>query len=168
MNGSVSKQRIEEVQLVTAPEQWNEVRRLFADYLIELGDDYEVAGTNLIGEMAALPAPYTGQGFVMLGMVGDEAVGCLALKDMGNGAGEIRRMFVAPEGRGKGVGRGMLAALVEEARARGFTRLYLDSLHRFVAAHKIYRDAGFALTEPYDPAITPKMQEQMIFMELKL
>ena len=152
-------------RLVHTSEQWGAVKRLFLEYVVELGEDYDVAGSNLIDEIEALPAPYTGRGFVLLGYDRDDAVGCLGLKDFGGDAGEIRRMFVSPQGRGKKLGACMLSELIMQARAKGFRKLYLDSLHRFKSAHKIYYDAGFTLTDPYDPGTTQAMKESMIFME---
>jgi ribosomal protein S18 acetylase RimI-like enzyme len=56
---------------------------------------------------------------------------------------EIKRMFVPPRARGQGVGGRMLDLLLRQARAAGYRRALLSSHHSMLAAHAIYRRAGF-------------------------
>lgn len=74
-----------------------------------------------------------------------ELVAIGALKDLGDHTGEIKSMRVAPARTGQGYGRAMLAALVAEARSRGYHALLLETGRSadFAAANALYDGAGF-------------------------
>lgn len=85
-------------------------------------------------------------------------VGCGALRrlreagiirELGPGVGELKRMYVAPELRGKGIGRALLTRLEAEARALGLTRLVLETGTRQTEALTLYRRAGFTEIPAY-------------------
>ena len=85
-------------------------------------------------------------------------VGCGALRrlrdaapvrELGPRVGELKRMYVAPEVRGRGVGRALLARLEDEARALGLERLVLETGTRQAEALALYRRVGFADIAPY-------------------
>ena len=71
-----------------------------------------------------------------------EPVGCGALKTSA-GVGEIKRMWVAGSARGHGLGRRMLVALEDEARARGVRELRLETNGTLVEARALYESAGY-------------------------
>jgi len=77
------------------------------------------------------------------------ALGCAALVVQDGGAGEIKRMYLAPAARGLGLGRRLLEALEAEARARGLTVLRLETGIRQPAALGLYRAAGYAERGPF-------------------
>ena len=79
------------------------------------------------------------------------AVGCIALKDLGDGHGEIKSAHTLARMRGKGVGRALVEHLVENARARGMTRLSLETgkTAHFRPAQELYRRFGFVETGPF-------------------
>ena len=88
----------------------------------------------------------------------DRPVGCGALRTLrepallaalGPRVGELKRMYVAPDVRGHGVGRALLARLEDEARALGLARLVLETGTRQQEALALYRRAGFAEIAPY-------------------
>jgi GNAT superfamily N-acetyltransferase len=70
-------------------------------------------------------------------------VGCGALRLLDAGTAELKRMYVAPAVRGRGLGRRLVAALEEEARALGVRRLVLETGVRQAAALALYRGTGF-------------------------
>jgi putative acetyltransferase len=70
-------------------------------------------------------------------------VGTAGLLRTGPGAGEVRRVFLLPEARGRGVGRALLEAVLDAARARGMRRLTLTTRHRYDRAILLYERAGF-------------------------
>lgn len=85
-------------------------------------------------------------------------VGCGALRcvrdaaivrELGPGAGEIKRMYVAPDSRGHGIGRALLDRLEAEARTLGLSRLVLETGTRQLEAIALYRRAGFTSIPPY-------------------
>jgi GNAT superfamily N-acetyltransferase len=74
-------------------------------------------------------------------------VGCL--KKLEEGVGEVQRMYVLPDFRGKSVGRAIVNQLIDEARSLGYRRLKLESLEFLKAAHALYRSVGFHEIDPY-------------------
>lgn len=103
-------------------------------------------------DAARLPGPYAPpRGGLWVARAGDGTVGCVALRDLGDDAAEVKRMFVDAGWRGRGVGRALLAALVEGARARGYRTLRLGTLDDMHAAQKLYRSLGFRPIGRYRP-----------------
>ncbi|MDX3885636.1 MAG: GNAT family N-acetyltransferase [Sphingomonas sp.] len=82
---------------------------------------------------------------------GDALAGFGALKQLDAAHGEVKSMRAAPAARGTGVGRAMLNHIIAEARARGYTRLSLETgtapLHAPAVA--LYRSAGFVSCEAF-------------------
>ena len=79
-------------------------------------------------------------------------VGCGALRslaELGPRVGELKRMYVTPDARGRGVGRALLERLEGEARALGLERLVLETGTRQEEALALYRRAGYAPIPPY-------------------
>jgi GNAT superfamily N-acetyltransferase len=73
-----------------------------------------------------------------------EAVCGGGVKDLGDGACEIKRMYVVPAARGQGRARELLAALEQAARALGYRRARLDTGPAQDHAERMYRAAGYA------------------------
>jgi len=85
--------------------------------------------------------------------VGCGALRCLReaalMRQLGPRVGELKRMYVAPDLRGKGIGRALLARLEAEARALGLARLVLETGTRQAEALALYRRAGFTGISAY-------------------
>ncbi|GAB3307347.1 GNAT family N-acetyltransferase [Geodermatophilus aquaeductus] len=71
------------------------------------------------------------------------ALGCGALRTLGDGVAEVKRMYVVPEARGRGVSKLVLAGLEDAARARGWTVLRLETGPRQPEAIALYEGAGY-------------------------
>ncbi|MEM1376275.1 MAG: GNAT family N-acetyltransferase [Pseudomonadota bacterium] len=82
---------------------------------------------------------------------GDDLVGCVALKDHGDGLGEIKSMHTLAERRGQGIARKLLETLMDEARNRRMERLSLETgkTEHFKPAQELYRRYGFEETGPF-------------------
>lgn len=94
-------------------------------------------------------------------------IGCGALKDLGNGGGEIKSMHTRAHLRGRGLGRRMLEHILGVAKARGYTGLWLEtgSMDAFIPARRLYESYGFAFTGPFgDYADDPNS----VFMHLQI
>jgi len=101
-------------------------------------------------DAARLPGPYVPPlGGIWLALHGERGIGCVALRPLEAGTGEVKRMFVDAEWRGMGVGRALLRALIDGAEVRGLTTLRLGTLHDMDAALALYQSVGFAPVERY-------------------
>lgn len=87
-----------------------------------------------------------GRGTFLVARDGERAIGCGAIRLLDPQTAEVKRMYVEPDRRGTGVGRALLDALEAEARARGVTRLVLETGIHQVAAIALYRGSGFTET----------------------
>jgi len=85
------------------------------------------------------------KGNFWLALMDGGVVGCIALKDIGNGRGALRKMFVDARYRGRqyGVGQGLLDTLLVWAREKGFKEILLGTTNKFLAAHRFYEKNGF-------------------------
>jgi putative acetyltransferase len=83
---------------------------------------------------------------------GDDLAGIGALKDLGEGRGELKSMRVDDRFRGTGVGRAMLRHLVAAASALGMRSLWLETgaSEEFVPARRLYAAEGFTECGPFD------------------
>lgn len=133
-----------------------EVAALFRAYAASL--DVDLAYQGFETEVAALPAHYAPpKGALLLARLGDgTAVGCVALRPLeGIGCCEMKRLYVAPDGRGLGLGRALVEAVVAEARRLGYREIWLDTLPSMHAAQALYRGLGFApMAAYYDTPIS--------------
>lgn len=122
-------------------------------------------------DLADIPGWYqTGAGQFWLAERDGRAVGTIALKDIGDGAVALRKMFVRPEGRGPaGAASALLATALEHARAHGVREIWLGTTDRFLAAHRFYEKNGFTQVEADDlPAAFPRMAVDTRFYHLAL
>ena len=107
-------------------------------------------------ELAVLPGAYAPPGGVLLiARDADAAAGCVALRRLDAGSGEMKRMYVRERYRGSGLGRRLAIEVIEEARKRKYARVVLDTLPKLAPAIALYRDLGFRETAPYLESPTP-------------
>lgn len=72
------------------------------------------------------------------------------VKRLDDGVGEIKRMYVVPEARSRGLARVLLGALEDAARSLGYARVRLDTGPRQPHALALYESAGYRAVEPYN------------------
>ena len=96
-------------------------------------------------------------------------VGTIALKDIGDGQGALRKMFVASELRGTGTADRLLTTLLKHAQASGFREVLLGTTAQFPAAHRFYEKNGFNLIDESDlPDTFPRMAVDTRFYRMAL
>jgi ribosomal protein S18 acetylase RimI-like enzyme len=142
-------------------EDLDAVRGLFREYEASL--PFDLSFQNFEDEWKGLPgryAPPSGQ--MLLAKCGDAFVGCVALRQIGEGVCEMKRLFVQPAFRGKGIGKALAEAIVEEGRRIGYKHMRLDTVCE--PAKDLYRSLGFREIPPYQHVPI----EGVVFMELEL
>ena len=138
----------------STPEDLALARTLFVEYAGTLGFDLSFQGFDR--EIETLPGSYAEPGgCILLAEAEGEAAGCVAVRPLEGDTCEMKRLYVRPEHRGRGAGRDLAAAVLREARARGYRRMRLDTVPGMDAAIALYRDLGFREIEPYRPNPIP-------------
>lgn len=106
--------------------------------------DAEVAGHAGADELAP---PH---GTFLVAYEDDRPVGCAGLKTLETGLGEVKRMYVEPEARGRGYARQLLTAIEDHARSLGHRRLRLDTAANMPEARALYESAGYQAIPDYN------------------
>ena len=136
------------------------VRELFGEYFRWLRDHREVTDfeTSILEvgldrfqrEIEALPGEYAAPGGALfLARSDGRPVGCAALRRHAPDVAELKRLFVRPSARARGVGRRLTIAVLRKAHRLGYRAVVLDTLPRMTTAAALYRRIGFRPTQPY-------------------
>jgi len=139
-------------------------RQLFTEYAAWL--EINLCFQNFERELAELPGDYAGpDGRLLLAYVESNLAGCIALRKIGEGVCEMKRLFLRPEFRGRGLGRQLIDTIIKTAREIGYERMRLDTLPpKMNDAIALYRSYGFQEIGPYYDNPVPGA----IFMKLDL
>ncbi|HET9697315.1 MAG TPA: GNAT family N-acetyltransferase [Terriglobales bacterium] len=100
-----------------------------------------------------------------------KVVGTIALRDIGNHQGALRKMFVHPDYRGKehGIAHALLKRLLKESKERGFQEIFLGTTEKFRAAQRFYEKNGFEAIAPEElPPAFPRMIQDTKYYRLRL
>ena len=130
------------IRSLTSADEMGPVRVLYREYAASLG--FDLCFQNFEQELADLPGQYAPPtGSLLLATVGDEPVGCVALKKLADGVCELKRLFVRPQHRGTGLGRTLAERIIREARSLGYQAIRLDTIPSVMgAAVGMYRSLG--------------------------
>ena len=147
-----------------ADEDIQKARGLFEEYASNL--DISLCFQNFDRELKNLPGHYAPpDGRLLLAAEDNQLAGCIALRKLEPGVCEMKRLFVRPAYRGKGLGRVLVDSVIREAQKLGYTRMRLDTLPgRMDQAIALYRSLGFVEIGPY----CDNPVEGAKFMELDL
>ena len=137
-----------DIQSVSDAQALSAARDLIRAHLDAHSQHHDAAAKAAI--LAALPAPYVPPtGGLWLAWDGVDAVGCVALHALTPGIAELKRMYVRPVSRGRGIARTLACHAIEEARTLGYERLRLGTLTTMLAAQNLYASLGFQPIAPY-------------------
>ncbi|MBM3540733.1 MAG: GNAT family N-acetyltransferase [Alphaproteobacteria bacterium] len=133
------------------------VRGLLRAYARAL--DFQICFQDFEGELAAMPGPCAPpDGALLVAEAGGRIVGTVALRPLGGGVAEMKRLYVAPEARGMGAGHALAEAALGRARAAGHARVVLDTVGATMAsAEALYRRMGFAPIPAYTETAHPEV-----------
>jgi putative acetyltransferase len=128
-----------------------QARELFQEYAQSLG--VNLCFQNFEQELAGLPGHYAPPGGrLLLAEYDGQLAGCVALHKWEDGVCEMKRLYLRPSFRGKGLGRAMAETIVVEARSIGYQRMRLDTIEPLMKdAVEMYRKLGFREIAPYRP-----------------
>ena len=139
-------------------------RELFREY--EFAMDLDLCFQGFEEELADLPGKYAApDGRLLLAYCDGRLAGCAALRKLGDGVCEMKRLYVRDEFRGRGVGLSLIQRVIADARSIGYAKLRLDTApDKMGKAVEIYRSHGFAEIPPY----YHNPNDGVLYMELNL
>src|SRR5437762_3559549 len=147
-----------------SPPQIAQARELFLEYAQSLG--FSLCFQSFDKELAGLPGDYAPpDGRLLLADYQGQLAGCVALRKLEPGICEMKRLYLRPQFRGKGLGQALAQAIISEARNIGYQKMRLDTVEPLMKdAVAMYRQFGFREIGPY----RPNPIKGAMYMELKL
>lgn len=140
----------DDVEIVPEPPDSAEAQACLNGYFAELARRFP-RGFDPAQSVSAEPAEMRPPlGVFLLVRCGGRPRGCGAVKTIGRGIGEVKRMWIQPELRGRGAGRRLLQALEAEAARLGLDTLRLDTSSHLEEALALYRSAGYREVPRYN------------------
>src|SRR5580693_10042885 len=136
------------VEANSAP-QIAQARELFLEYAQSLG--FSLCFQNFDQELAGLPGDYAPpEGRLLLAEYEIQLAGCVALHKLEPGVCEMKRLYLRPQFRNRGLGRALAERILTEARQIGYHRMRLDTVEPVMSdAVAMYRKLGFKEIAPY-------------------
>ena len=133
----------------TSAAQIAQVRELFLEYANSLG--FSLCFQSFDQELAGLPGDYAPpEGRLLLAEYEGKLAGCVALHKLSDEVSEMKRLYLRPAFRGKGLGRVLADEILRQARTIGYQRLRLDTVEPVMKdAVAMYRRLGFREIAPY-------------------
>jgi ribosomal protein S18 acetylase RimI-like enzyme len=126
-----------------------QARELFLEYAQSLG--FSLCFQNFDKELDGLPGDYSPPtGRLLLAEYECQVAGCVALHQLDDDICEMKRLYLRPQFRGRGVGRALADRIIAEARQIGYRRMRLDTVEPVMKdAVAMYRKIGFREIAPY-------------------
>jgi putative acetyltransferase len=132
----------------STPIDYTTASTLFHAYASSLNLDLTFQGfTNELDNLQKMYSPPTG--VLLLAKLNstteNDAIGCVGVRALDDSLGicEMKRLYVGPEGRGKGIGKALAQSALLEAKRLGYAKMRLDTLATMTAALELYRSSGF-------------------------
>jgi len=141
----------ERITIAAEPADSDQGRALLAEMEAEVEALYagREEANPLTSVVADLLPP---DGALLIVRAGGEPIACAGIRRWDGSTGEIKRVYVRPGFRGRGVGRQLMAAVEEHAAQLGYRRIRLDTGREQEAARRIYESSGYRSIERYNEA----------------
>jgi len=159
-----------DVKIVPAYDHPQEVKALFGEYtamLVEGDPGFQeyLDLQNYDEETEHLEAKYgRPYGRLYLAYIDGEPAGCIGLKKIDEESCEMKRLYVRPAFRSRGLGRILVQKIIDDGKEIGYQRMMLDTLPFLKSAVRLYREFGFYEIKRYNDS----PMDTSIFMELNL
>jgi GNAT superfamily N-acetyltransferase len=132
----------------TTPHQWSQARRLVREYAGTL--DVDLSFQNFEQELEHFASEYAAPGGAfILAEDGEQYLACIGVRRFADEVGEIKRLYVTAQARGRGLGRLLVERIIVEAKQLGYRSLLLDTLPFMKEAQALYLSMGFQPTTAY-------------------
>ena len=119
-------------------------------YFAELGERFDVGFDPALSLSPTHEEFVPPNGTFLVMRLHGQPVGCGGFKHESQGAAYIKRMWVANEARGLGLGRRLLQELEQRARSLGYRKLRLETQKSLSEAQQLYRSSGFREVPPFN------------------
>lgn len=158
------------------PNHQTVVHDLFAEYLrwvcFKIYQEYRAvfdAESMIVHDMEKIDIFLPPKGILLLSYDDGEPAGCACIRALEENTAELKRMYVRPNHRRKGIGAKLVEELIRLVRIKNYARIRLDSAEFMTDAHRVYRSLGFKDISAYDGSEIPvEYREHWVFMQLDL
>ncbi|MGH9432297.1 MAG: PhzF family phenazine biosynthesis isomerase [Terriglobia bacterium] len=151
------------IEPILTPSETALSKELFLEYAQSL--NFILCFQGFERELAGLPGEYAPpSGILLLARVQGKVAGCVAMRKLADGIGEMKRLYVRPEFRRNRIGKELVEAVFNEARRRAYQVMRLDTVPIMHEAIVLYRSLGFQEIPPYRQNPVPGA----LFMEIAL
>jgi ribosomal protein S18 acetylase RimI-like enzyme len=151
------------IVLPDAAQSVKDAKQLFTEYAKSL--NFSLCFQGFDKELAELPGEYAPpSGRLLLALYDGTLAGCVALRKIDSDVCEMKRLYLRPEFRGKGIGRKIANEIIKMAEEIGYAKMRLDTIPTMKEAISLYRLLGFVEIGPYRENPVPGA----IFMEIEL
>jgi ribosomal protein S18 acetylase RimI-like enzyme len=129
-------------------ESVEQAKSLIQEYAESL--EFDLKFQDFDTEMEIFPEHYASpRGCLYIAMDENQPVGCVALRDLGDGICEMKRLYVKPNYRGQNIGRSLAETVIQAAGKLGYDRMRLDTIPSMKQANGLYKVLGFKEIAPY-------------------
>jgi ribosomal protein S18 acetylase RimI-like enzyme len=123
-------------------------KKLIREYAQSL--EFDLGFQDFDNEMVNFPGQYVfPRGCLYIALNANQPIGCVALRDLGQGICEMKRLYVKPHFRGQKVGKLLAEAVIKAARNMGYDYMRLDTIPSMRHANMLYTSLGFKQIAPY-------------------
>jgi drug/metabolite transporter (DMT)-like permease/GNAT superfamily N-acetyltransferase len=141
------------IAVATTAEQRDAVRQLASETMENMAAHLGLPMSHFDEELGRFDEWYGGErGRALLATVDGVPAAAVVVRAWGDGDAELRRLFVRPAFRRRGLARSLVRAAIAEARTLGYRRVVLTTSDEFEGATDLYASEGFARIESYRPA----------------